>query len=61
MLFQASDSKERNFLELTNNDLNSIEPLAIKEGPWLQYFGYSNSLCARATRAIINHAPISKY
>ena len=32
MLFQASDSKERNFLELTDDDLNLIEPSTIKEG-----------------------------
>ena len=61
MIFQASDSKERNFLELTNDDLNPIELLTIKGGPWLQHFSHSNSLCTRATRAIINHAPISKY
>jgi len=29
MLFQVSDSKERNFLELTDDDLNLIEPSTI--------------------------------
>jgi len=33
MLFQASDSKERNFLELLNDDLNPIEPSAIRGSP----------------------------
>ena len=28
---------------------------------WLKYFGHSNLLCTRATRAIINYAPIGKY
>jgi len=61
MLFQASDFKGRNFLELLDNNLNPIELSAIKGGLWLQQFGLSNSLYARATRAIINYAPISEY
>jgi len=35
MLFQASDSKGRNFLELTDDNLNLIELSTIKGGPWL--------------------------
>jgi len=61
MLFQAADLKGRNFLELLDYNLNPIEPLNIKGGPWLQQFSYSNLLCARATRAIVNHASIGKY
>jgi len=61
MLFQASDSKGRNFLDLLDDDLNLIEPSSIKGGPWLQYFSHSNSLCAHSTRAIMNHAPIGEY
>ena len=61
MRFQASDSKGNNFLDLLDNDFNIIEPSYIKGGPWLQAFGHSNSLCARATRAITNHAPIGEY
>ena len=57
MRFQASDSKENNFLDLVDNDFNTIEPSYIKGGPWLQAFGHSNYLCARATRAITNHVP----
>jgi len=56
-----NNSKGRNFLDLLDNDLNSIEPSSIKKGPWLQHFSYSNSLCARSTRAITNHAPIGEY
>ena len=33
MLFQASDSKGRNFLDLLDDDLNPIKLLSIKEGP----------------------------
>ena len=61
MSFQTSNLKGRNFLELLNSDQNPIEPSAIKGGPWLQYFGHSNLLCTKATRAIINHALIGKY
>ena len=61
MLFQAVDSKRRNFLDLLDNDLNPIELSSIKSGPWLQHFRHSNSLCTQATRAIINHAPIGEY
>jgi len=32
-----------------------------KGRPWLKYFGHSNLLCTRATRAIVNHAPIGEY
>ena len=61
MSFQASDLKGKNFLELLDSDLKPIKPLAIKDNSWLQHFGHSNSLCTRATRAIINHAPIGEY
>jgi len=58
MIFQASDLKERQFLELCDEDNNTIEPSYAKEGSWLKFFGHSNLLCARATRAIMNHTPI---
>ena len=61
MTFQASDGKGNQFLDLMNDNLETIELSYIKGGPWLQAFGYSNSLCARATRAITNHTPIGKY
>ena len=61
MMFQASDGKGKNFLELLDDDLNVIKPSYTKGGPWLQLVGHSNLLCARATRAITNHAPIGEY
>jgi len=61
MTFQASDGKGRHFLNLVNDNLKTIEPSYTKGGSWLQSFGHSNSLCARATRAIMNHALIGKY
>jgi len=61
MSFQAADLKERNFLELLDNNLNPIKLLTIKDGSWLQQFSHSNSLYTRATRAIVNHVPIGEY
>jgi len=61
MTFQASDGKGKYFLNLVDDNLNIIKPAYTKGGPWLQVFGHSNSLCACATRAITNHAPISEY
>jgi len=61
MTFQASDLKEKQFLDLLDNNNNIIKLSYIKEGFWLKTFGYSNSLCVYATRAITNHTPIGKY
>jgi len=61
MMFQASNSKENQFLDLLDDNDNIIEPSYIKGRPWLKVFGHSNSLCACVTRAIMNHAPTGKY
>ena len=61
MMFQASNLKGNQFLDLVDDDNNIIEPIYIKEESWLKVFGYLNSLCACTTRAITNHAPISKF
>jgi len=61
MTFQASDLKGWHFLDLYNNDNNLIEPSYVKGNSWLKYFGHFNSLCARASRAIMNHALIGEY
>ena len=61
MMFQVSDLKGRNFINLVNSDNNILEPTYSKGGTWLQYFGHSNTLSARATRAITNHASIEEY
>ena len=61
MYFQASDDKGWHFLKLLDDNMQPITPLIAKDGPWLKYFGHLNSLCARVSRAIVNHAPIGKY
>jgi len=55
MTFQASDSKSKHFLDFVDGDENTLELSYIKGSLWLKYFGYSNTLCARASRAITNH------
>ena len=59
--FQASNFKEKQFLNLLNDNNNIIKPSYTKEGSWLKVFGYLNSLYTCALRAIINHALIGKY
>ena len=61
MTFQVSNLKGNNFLDLVDGDDKILKPLYYKDRTWLQFFGYSNSLCVRATRAITNHAPIGEY
>ena len=61
MTFQVLDEKGNHFLELLDNDNKPLEPTYSKGRIWLKYFGHSNSLYARVTRTIVNHAPISEY
>ena len=61
MVFQTSDDKGRNFLDLINDENNPLEPSYSKGGTQLQYFDHSNSLCARASRAIVNYVPTGEY
>jgi len=61
MFFQASDLRGKQFLDLLDDDLHSIELSYKKGGPWIKHLRHSNLLCASATRAILNHAPISEY
>jgi len=61
MMFQASDEKGRQFFDLLENNSYPIKLSYSNRGLWIKYFGHLNSLCTRATRAIINHAPIGEY
>ena len=61
IIFQASNFKGNQFLDLLDNNNNIIKPSYVKEGSWLKVFGHLNSLCMHAIKAIINHAPTGKY
>jgi len=61
MMFQVSDLKGNHFLELLDDKYLLVNPTYTKGGPWLKQISHLNSLCARATRAITNHAPIREY
>ena len=61
MMFQALDLKGNQFLDLMDSDNKPLELSYIKGGLWLQNFSHSNLLCARATRAITNHASTGEY
>ena len=60
-MFQASNFKGNQFLDLLDDNNNIIELSYIKGGSWLKTFSYSNSLCACATRVITNHTLIGEY
>ena len=47
MSFQGLNNKGRYFLDLFNDNLNSIELTYSKGGLQLKFFNYSNSLYAR--------------
>jgi len=46
MMFQASDLKEKQFLDLLDNENNIIELSYSKGGSWLKAIGHLNSLYA---------------
>jgi len=60
-MFQASDLKENQFLDLLDDNNNIIKSSYVKEESWLKTFGHSNSLYVCTTRAIMNHASINEY
>jgi len=61
MIFQTSDDKGKNMLDLVDDKNNPLEPSYSKGSIWLQYFGHSNLLCTQALRAIVNHVPTGEY
>ena len=61
MTFQLSDWEGQYFLELLDDGNKLIKSSYAKGRLWLKYFSYSNSLCVRASRAIVNHVLIGEY
>ena len=49
------------FLTLRGKNCKPLQPSYSKGGSWLTHFGQLVTLCARVTRAILNHAPIGEY
>jgi len=57
--FNHGTNKGRQFLNHRPDRKKRIQPSYPKGGGWLKYIGTSMSLCARAPRVILNHAPIA--
>ena len=60
-LFNHPTVQGRHFLLLRDRNQRFLQPSYSKGGSWLPHIGQSVTLCARATRAILNHAPIGEY
>ena len=54
-------SQGRHFLSLKGGNRKPLQPSYTKGGSWLPFIAESVTLCARATRAILNHAPIGEF
>ena len=61
MIFQASNYKGNNFLDLTNDDNFYTKPTYMKDNVQLKHFEHFNTLYVQASRAITNYAPIGEY
>ena len=59
--FNCPTIQGRHFLPLRDRNRQFLQPSYSKGGSWLPHIGQSVTLCARATRAILNHAPIGEY
>ena len=59
--FSHPSSQGRHFLFLKGGNRKSLQPSYTKGGSWLPFIAESVILCARATRAILNHAPIREF
>jgi hypothetical protein len=60
-MFNDPKYRGSNFLHLWGKEGKMPRPSSHKGGKWLQAFGSDIRLCARASRAILNHAPIGAY
>ena len=59
--FAHPSSQGRHFLLLKGGIKNLLQPFYAKGRGWLLFIGKSVTLCARVTRAILNHAPIEEF
>jgi len=61
MFFENAPYRGSQFLDTYDDDDKLVTPTYTKGGSWLTTIGISNSICARATCLITNHAPIGEY
>ena len=59
--FSHPSSQGRHFLSLKGSNRKPLQPSYTKGGSWLPFIAESVTLCARTTRAILNHAPIGEF
>ena len=59
--FKDSKKKGQLFLEFKDDNDKVIKPTYAKGGSWLTHIGISNSVCARFTRMMLEHASIGEY
>ena len=59
--FNCLTVQGRHFLTLKGKNCKPLQPSYSKGGSWLTHIGQPVTLYARATRAILNHAPIGEY
>ena len=59
--FNRPTVQGRHFPTLRGKNHKPLQPSYSKGGSWLTHIGQLVTLCARATRAILNHAPIGEY
>jgi hypothetical protein len=60
-MFNDPKYRGSNFLHLWGKEGKMPQPSSHKGGKWLQAFGLDVRLCAHASWAILNHAPIGAY
>jgi hypothetical protein len=60
-MFNDPKYRSSNFLHLWGKEGKMPRPSSYKGGKWLQAFSLDVRLCARASRAILNHTPIGDY
>jgi len=59
--FSHPSSQGHHFLSLKGGNHKPLQPSYTKGGSWLPFIAESVTLCARATRVILNHAPIGEF
>ena len=59
--FSHPSSQGHHCLSLKGDNCKPLQPFYTKGSSWLPFIAESVTLCARATQAILNHAPIGEF